>query len=167
MSGALSTASGEGGEGIPENYRPVSIVLLPPLFNHDLSLLAERYTPNVRYDFSAVYFNDPTRYVHVDDEGRIALSYQDLADQCFVSTDLKELDSLSDTQEYKERSERWRYFFLETEGCAYCEAWRICLGKFCEYAKRSDGCSSFFKEFLAAIELYQEAKNRKMTLWQP
>jgi hypothetical protein len=145
----------------------VSIVLLPPLFNHDLSLLAERYTPNVRYDFSAVYFNDPTRYVHVDDEGRIALSYQDLADQCFVSTDLKELDSLSDTQEYKERSERWRYFFLETEGCAYCEAWRICLGKFCEYAKRSDGCSSFFKEFLAAIELYQEAKNRKMTLWQP
>lgn len=129
--------------------------------------LAERYSANLRNDFSAVYFNDPTRYIHVDQEGRIALSTQELADQQFISAQIKDLDSLSENEMYRDRQESWRRFFLQTEGCAYCEAWRICLGRFSAHRRENEGCSDFFKEFLEAIELCQSLKMRKVELWQP
>lgn len=129
--------------------------------------LAEHYSGSQRDDFSAVYFNDATRYVHIDEEGHIALSSQDLEDQRFISAQLKDLDSLIENDEYRERVEIWRRFFLQAEGCAYCEAWRICLGKFNEFRDANDGCSAFFKEFLEVIEQYQILKTRKMQPWQP
>jgi hypothetical protein len=129
--------------------------------------LAERYSANLRNDFSAVYFNDPNQYIHLDQQGQIALSTQELVDRQFITADIKDLDSLSENDAYRNRQEVWRRFFLQTDGCAYCEAWRICLGKFSEYRVENEGCADFFKEFLAAIELYQSLKIRKAELWQP
>ena len=129
--------------------------------------MAERYSANLRTDFSAVYFNDPTRYIHVDEQGRIALSSRELADRQFISAQIKDLDSLPENDEYRDRLESWRHFFLRTGGCAYCEAWRICLGKFNEHRRENEGCLEFFKELLEAIELYQSLEVRKVDLWQP
>jgi len=129
--------------------------------------LAERYSPNSRNDFSALYFNDPTRYVHIDEDGRIALSSQELADRQFLSTHVTDLDSLQENTEYRERLESWRRFFLQPQECAFCEAWRICLGKFSECHQENGGCSGFFKDFLKTVELYQSLKMKKVELWQP
>ena len=104
----------------------------------------------------------------MDDAGRIALTVEDLYNQKFVSGEIEDLDPITASDEYQNRLEEWRRFFLQTDGCAYCEGWRICLGKFsAEHCKNSDGCVGFFKEFLEAIEQYQSLKTQKKQLWQP
>lgn len=129
--------------------------------------LADRYSPNARNDFSAVYFDDPSRYVHVDDNGHIALSSRELADRKFIADSISELHFLTENRLYLDRLESWRRFFLQTEGCAFCEAWRICLGKFNSNNGLDHGCSVFFKEFLETIEQYRSLKVKKAELWQP
>jgi len=130
--------------------------------------MAENYSADQRNDFSVVYLNDPARFVHVDDVGRIALSVEDLYNQEFVAKEIEDLDSFTASDEYQNRLEKWRRFFLRTDGCAYCEGWRICLGKFSEdHCKNNNGCVGFFKEFLEVIEQYQSLKMQKKQLWQP
>ena len=158
----------------PHDWEQVSDLMTYALMNRaprapidPFNYLAERYHANRRNDFAAVYFDDPARYVHVDASGRIALTAQELADGVFIADDLHELEALPQKEAYIDRMESWRHFFLKPDGCAYCEAWRICLGKFSPAPDEGKGCAGFFKEFLETVELYQSLKVEKVGMWQP
>lgn len=116
------------------------------------------YDVQKRIDYNFVYFEDPSKFLHVDSEGRIALSRKDLERGEFISEDLGQLDHIENLPFYHQRSESWRDFFLKPDGCAYCPGWRICLGKFEESQDKESGCMKFFDEWMEATEHYQEEK---------
>jgi hypothetical protein len=128
--------------------------------------LASHYDRHRRTDFSAVYFADPAGFLHLDETGRVALCEGDLAFGNFICQDLGELQNLADSPAYQQRLEAWRDFFLQPEGCAYCQGWRVCLGKFRRSAKTGPGCQEFFTDLMRAVERYNSLQQQKKALWQ-
>ncbi len=130
--------------------------------------LAANYAPNWRNDFGAVYFNDPTRYLHLDEQGRVSLSPEDCASGRFIVDNIENASDIVSHPEYIRRTDEWRNVFLEAEGCAYCQGWRICLGKFSRLRERVPGCREFFVELIETLEQHQSLTDRRrQAVWQP
>ena len=131
--------------------------------------LADRYNRIHRNDYSAVYFNDPTTYLHVDESGHVALTNEDLESGHYVSDSICDIDELNEMVAYQEKINEWHKFFLKQDGCAYCPSWRICLGKY--ESNNTDeveyGCKDFFAEFYTAIEEFKSLKLSVGQKWQP
>jgi hypothetical protein len=132
--------------------------------------LATRYDKNGRTDFGSVYFDDPSTYLHLDKEGKVGLSKEDLEAGHFLFENVEMIEQIEKHERYRERLDRWREVFLRGFGCASCPGWRICLGKFPQISLDGQGCREFFTEMLDQVEKYQEI-NRQRTaqkiLWQP
>jgi len=129
--------------------------------------LADHYDPGARTDFRGVWFEDPTRFLHMDGAGRFAFSSAELAGGQFADLRPEELDSIDASEAYRERLEAWRLVFLEKDGCASCPGWRICLGTFAATARTDRGCRDCFAELLTVIERHQAgSRNRRGALWQ-
>ena len=130
--------------------------------------IASHYAPNQRTDFSVVYFNDPSRYLHVDVQGRIAMSQEDLLAGNFIAQDINTLGAPEQCCGYIQGLEGWRSFFLEPAGCAYCPGWRVCLGKYAKFKENNPGCVDFFVELMDSVEQYRSQKHdRVKDIWQP
>ena len=130
--------------------------------------LVNHYDPAQRTSWDTVYFDDPERYLHLSEDGQVALCRAKLLARDFITERLGDLPTIRDSAAYQEERESWRTFFLEEEGCAWCEFWRICLGKFngiC--ADRTCGCQPFFRELLDAADERRALKKKEKTLWQP
>ena len=141
------------------------------LVNHGtiepFSYLASNYE-NCKYiDFSAVYFNDPAKYLHVNKDGRMALTNEDLEAESFISLNLDDIDNLEQNEDYIERLNSRRNYFLETDGCAYCPGWRVCLGKFSNGTPKNHGCREFSTELMEIVEKYRKLKSKNAEVWQP
>lgn len=113
------------------------------------------YYPEQPTDFGTVYFDNPSRYLHIDEQENIALSNDDLLRGNFISKGIHTIDSIEENQNYVDYQNRWQKFFLQTEGCAYCPAWRVCLGKFDSTCKENPGCKQFFSDLLDAADFYK------------
>jgi hypothetical protein len=113
--------------------------------------VTSRYQPCAQLPFGAVYFDDPAKYLHISTEGHIASSRSNLEAGNFISRDLAELDNMAENPEYQAELNRWRGFFLEDDGCAYCEAWRVCMGRYSSVADEG-ACEKFFSELMEAAE---------------
>ena len=144
-------------------YALLNLVPHAPLepFNY----IANNYDIAGRTDFGAVYFKDPTRYLHLDAEGRIALSPEEIGQGRFLPLDLSELDRVENCAAYNNWLHDWMDYFLEPEGCAFCQGWRVCLGKFS--AVRDQGCADFFIELMEVVEQYISQKKKRTVIWQP
>ena len=126
------------------------------------------YDPQNQTDYSAVYFRDPSRYVHLVSEGKLAFFPENRSSEEIFG--LKEFDSYEDNPAYEKIRYRWQEFFLQPTPCACCKGWRICLGKYRESIKTNPGCSDFFGEFLDMLDARKE--NNTITkprenIWQP
>jgi hypothetical protein len=104
------------------------------------------YAFNNRIDFNRVYFEDPSKFLHIDQQGYIALSREELQRGELISKELEQLDNIENLLSYTQRLEGWRKFFLKPDGCAYCPGWRLCLGKFEESPDKETGCMQFFED---------------------
>lgn len=136
---------------------------IEPFYHHIVN-----YKPTERNSWDAVFFNDPERYLHVSLDGKLALRSEHLRDGRFVSEDLCEIYSIRENAAYQAHLEEWRTYFLEEEGCAYCDAWRVCLGSFSKNCgDRENGCKKFFREVMEAADDYQRLQSGKRSLWQP
>ncbi|MBF0465763.1 MAG: hypothetical protein HQK88_09965 [Nitrospirae bacterium] len=92
-------------------------------------------------DYGAVYFNDPERYFHISSFGILSLFHERLLSR--------------------------EDFFLKPEGCAYCQGWRICLGKFPDSSNQKYGCQKLFVDVLEAAEYYYKKRTSDSNqLWQ-
>jgi hypothetical protein len=120
-----------------------------------------------RNDYGAVYFDDPRVYLHMDAEMRIALSADELNAGQFIGQGLEALEEIQTNAAYVARLERWREFFLETEGCAFCDGWRICLGRFASVPGAAPGCRNFAVDFMDTLEMVGEKKPASVSIWQP
>jgi hypothetical protein len=129
--------------------------------------IASHYDRQRRNDYGAVYFEDPYTYLHLDENGHLALSQADLTAGKFIAQDIDEVGDINDSEEFRERVEGWRNFFLKPDGCAYCQGWRVCLGKYSDTMKGNPGCMEFFAELMESLEKYQAIKKREKIIWQP
>jgi hypothetical protein len=113
--------------------------------------VTRHYQPTAQLDFGAVYFDDPTKYLHVSKEGYIASNRRNLMGNYFMSEDLADLENIVENSRYQEALQEWRRFFLQNDGCAYCGAWRVCMGRFADHA--ADGtCEKLFSDLMEAAE---------------
>jgi hypothetical protein len=146
-------------------YALVGIVPHAPIEPFDT--LAAQYDPNRRTDLRRVWFDDVTRFVHMDGSGRFALTASDLAAGRYAGLTPEELDGFDATEAYRDRLEAWRLVFLQKDGCASCPGWRICLGTFESSASNGAGCRKAFSEILDLIEGRQTGNSKgSRTLWQ-
>ena len=132
--------------------------------------IADGYKQTARGDnWGRVFFDDPSRYLHLDAEGRIALSPRDLRAGNFVACDLSKLDSPLVQHAIEERLDAWRNLFAEDHFCARCAAWRICRARFGDGKAAPDGCDAFFHEMAEVIERRRNKPGSKRAAekWQP
>jgi hypothetical protein len=120
--------------------------------------VAANYHPKKYLDFNNVYFNNPSKYLHVNNQEQIAFTEEELSQSLFFAEGLNSLACLDDNEEYQKRLRSWQEYFLHPGECSYCQAWRICLGKFAESVNQTDQCKNFFAELMGASEFHQ--KNR-------
>jgi hypothetical protein len=118
-------------------------------------------------DWGHVLFDDPSRYLHLDGEGRIAMTRRDLQAGIFAANGLAELDSAALRQAIEERTEGWRSLFADNHFCARCPSWRICRGRMRDGKTAPDGCQVFFQEMAEVVERRRRKANEPVETWQP
>lgn len=102
-------------------------------------------------DWSSALFDDPLRFLHLDADGRIALSRRDLQAGAFVG-DLSLLGTPALAEARQARSEAWRQLFLDDRPCARCPGFRLCRGRYAEGSTVAEGCADFFTEMAGVLE---------------
>lgn len=127
------------------------------------------YKINKPTEFNSVYFDNPAKYLHLNERGNVALSHKELISGDYVVKRLDQLDSVPQSGKYKNRLRQWLDFFLNPKECAYCPGWRICLGKFSNYSEKKQECQKFFTDFIDAVDCFNlnKSQNKKVELWQP
>jgi hypothetical protein len=133
------------------------------------NFLATKYNPGQLTDFGSVFFENPQAYLHIDNNESIALTSEDLKNEKFISTGLDTLERIYENEIFQEAIHSWQQFFLRKEGCAYCQAWRVCMGKFSESFDKNQGCRQFFVDMMDAADhfLSLQHKNKRKEVWQP
>jgi len=129
--------------------------------------LATWFDDHKQINGSSVYFEDPTKYLHVDTAGRIALTPADAEAGSYVAQRVEDLETALQSREYQEGVEQWRTHFLQADGCAFCPGWRICMGQYAAPRTEEQGCQRFFSELLDSVELYRSQKKPARVVWQP
>ena len=132
--------------------------------------IADGYRQTARSDdWGRVLFDDPSRTLHLDAAGRIALSRRELLAGDFIAGDPSKLDSPLVRHAIEERLEAWRNLFAEDHFCARCEAWRICRARLRDGKAAPDGCDAFFHEMAEVIERRRNnpGSKRAAEKWQP
>jgi len=131
--------------------------------------IASNYDPTSYLEWGSIYFDDPRRFLHLDADGRVALSPAELRQQRFVAQSLAEIGTPSQFPVIQQRAQAWRDFFLNNHPCASCGGWKICLGKFARERKKNGGCRAFFQEMLEVAREYQEKNVPPVEprIWQP
>lgn len=132
--------------------------------------VSTHYDKNRRSDFGAVYFDDPRTYLHLDKEGRVALSSEDMEAGHFLFENIELIGEIENHKKYQQGLNQWRDVFLNGFGCASCPGWRICLGKFSRTPLEGQGCRDFFTEMMDKVEKYQEIirqRTEEKIRWQP
>lgn len=129
--------------------------------------IAEKYDTGRNTEFGAVYFDDPTTYLYLSRDGKVAASEAELEKGEFIAASIEEIDSIEESDAYTSRNRKWMEHFMKPEGCAYCPAWRVCLGKFSESAKEDPGCVNLFSETMDVVEQFQSRQNGDRHLWRP
>jgi hypothetical protein len=132
--------------------------------------IAEGYKQTARCDdWGRVYFDDPSRYLHLDADGRVALTRRELLAGQFIAADYSQLDSPAVARAIEQRLDAWRDMFAADHFCARCPAWRICRARVCGGKTAPDGCDAFFAETADVIEHSREKAGTKRQggIWQP
>ena len=128
--------------------------------------IASQHNPEARTNFGSVVFDDPTRFLHLTVEGKVALSRQDLLEENFILETLEGVGDITELEGYQDRKESWREFFLQDDGCAYCPAWRVCLGRFDAITEDRKACAALFLELMDAADHYRQKQGKEREVWQ-
>jgi hypothetical protein len=116
------------------------------------STIAARYRTDGWIEWGPVFFDDPKDFLHLDQDGRIALSRRELLDKDFIETDIGRLDEAIDSEPYRRRIDVRGRLFLEYHPCSRCPGWRICLEKFSKNGNDRSGCAAFAAEIITLLD---------------
>jgi hypothetical protein len=133
------------------------------------SFIASSYNPHSTVAWGSIEFDDPTRYLHLDKKGQVALSRDELRRGVFAAGNIGEIGSQALTSAIVERANAWRQFFVDNHACASCAGWKICLGKFADDLPEDGGCTKFFSELIdVAATLKASAPHcEEDKIWRP
>ena len=106
--------------------------------------VVSNYAPDRYVNINHVYFNDPSRFIHIGKNETLAVSEKELAEGNILAQGLDQLESLPNRPEYQERLQEWRKHFLDSSTCSSCPAWRLCLGNFDSHISPEMSCRDFF-----------------------
>lgn len=131
--------------------------------------VATKYNPERLTEYNTIYFNNPQVYLHIDKDENIAVSGKDLKKGNFIATGLNALNDIKNNENFNEAILSWQQHFLKDSGCAFCQAWRVCMGKFADQIKHNPGCQKFFADLMEATDhfLEKQHKQREREIWQP
>jgi hypothetical protein len=129
--------------------------------------ISRNYEPAAYTDYSTVYFNNPARYLHMNENEQIALTENDLLNNNFIDEGIDALDSIHDNKKYLDFLNARYETMLQMNECAFCPAFRICLAKFSEQPNKNETCKSFFSDLLDAADYsYLKRTNSGRAIWQ-
>lgn len=130
--------------------------------------IVSHYKPLSNTDFSPVYFNDPLKFIHIDDKGQIAFTAEELCHGHYFCEGVSSIANMASMQAYEDRLHKWQEHFLEFSDCSSCPSWRVCQGKFSDTRDKDSGCRLFFSNMVEAAEFYQKkTDNVRGRIWQP
>ncbi len=112
------------------------------------AFIVSNYPASKRLDWGRAIFDDPRHFLHLDEDGRVALSQAELGEKRFIAQSLGEIGAPDEFPPIRERLRSWRHYFSNNHPCAFCAGWKICLGKFSPSLSEHAGCSEFFTEMI-------------------
>ncbi len=115
--------------------------------------LARKYQAHQMTDWSEVYYDDPTKYLHVDREGRVALTSSELEAERFLAEAVEQLSDIDAHPGFVAWQNRWKAHFLQPDGCGWCSGWRVCLGRHAQVA--GPECTEFYSELISVVEKHK------------
>ncbi len=119
-------------------------------------LIGDRYVPGEGAHYGDLYFEDPSEYLHLDPQGRVAASNRDLENGSFIADSISALEDDASREKWEERIQAWRQFFMSPNRCSCCPGWRLCRGSFeADLEVSYPGCREFFTELMDLVEDYQ------------
>lgn len=121
------------------------------------AFIVSNYNSAKYVDWGRVIFDDPRHFLHLDEQGRVALSPAELAEKHFVAGSPNEIEAPDEFPPIRERMLSLRHFFTDNHPCAFCAGWKICLGKFSDDLSENAGCAKFFAEMIDLVRLYTAA----------
>ena len=128
--------------------------------------MARQYRQTGRTEFRGVYFEDPTRFVHADEHGKLAFSSKDLGARYCFSEELSNLDTLTELPAYQQHLNAWRSVFKDFNTCSICAGWRICGGYVQNRVDDNPGCKAFAEEVMGLVERRAELRRNVEGVWQ-
>jgi len=128
--------------------------------------VASNYKPTEYTDYSFVYFNNPSKYLHINEKEQIALTAEDLLNGNYIEEGISSLENICENEKYI-AFENSRYeTMLQMNECSFCQAFRICLSKFHALGNKNETCKVFFLDFLDAADFSYAKRNKGDQLWQ-
>lgn len=115
-------------------------------------------------DFRAVYFDDPTRFLHVDAQGRLSLTRADQQNGVFLDIPIEDHCSVRESEVFGSLIDSWKAYFVERTPCSSCDGWRVCMGAFSVHGGK---CSGVFTEVLEGVEQMRKVRGNGKAVWQP
>lgn len=115
-------------------------------------------------NYGEVFFNNPEKYVWVDENKRIALSEEGLKAGRFIDTDITDIHRIEQDPAYQAALLAWQEHFLNVDRCSACPGWRICHGFHQDHC--TDGHIEFFEEVLSVVTDARTGKNKGKAIWQ-
>jgi hypothetical protein len=129
------------------------------------TFIGEHFEGNAVINFKTVYFDDPSRFLHVDEEGRLSLSPKDQKTGKYLNVQLEQYHLVLEQEEYKKSLQSWKSFFIERTKCGQCEAWLVCNGFFTKNHAGS-GCLEVFREVLEGAETFKNQRKNFKRIWR-
>lgn len=121
--------------------------------------LVSHYLPAGYTEYNTVYFDDPARYIHVNEKEQIALTGSDLSAGNFIGEGIETLENINADDLYADFFNRRYDTMQQLDECAYCPAFRICLAKFSHLRNKKKTCRPFFSDFMDAADFYFSKQN--------
>jgi hypothetical protein len=129
--------------------------------------IASQYEPTGYTDYNTVYFNNPVRYLHLNEDEQIALTEMDLLNNNFIDEGILSVDTIHENGKYIDSLNSRYEIMLQMNECAFCPAFRICLAKFPNLPEKNNTCKTFFSDLLDAADYsYSKRTNSTNQLWQ-
>jgi hypothetical protein len=121
--------------------------------------LVSHYQPAGYTDYNAVYFDDPSRYIHVNEKEQIALTASDLSSDNFIGEGIDLIEKIDANTQYSDFLNRRYSTIQRLDECAFCPAFRICLAKYSHLRNKKKTCKPFFSDFMDAADYYYSKIN--------